>query len=399
MASTQSTRRFAVLGGLGALVVLAILFAGEKPRAAAAVRVPTDPAEVLETLVSGNDPRAKQAAELRQALATNPKDLGAALALAKANIGLSRAHADPRYLGQAQAVLAPWWVEDAPAPVLVLRATIEQSLHDFDSALRHLDAALKQQPNNAQAWVTKAVIQTVRAEYESARESCAEVAALAGELTFAVCDTQIDSLNGKAQEAYSRLSKLLDLARSPEEKEWAVSSMGEYAARFGDVKTAEEDLIDALNMDPNDAYARGVFADLLLDVGRNQDVIKLLEGMESDDAMLLRLTIAEHRMRGPKLEEHREILASRFEASHARGDVVHRREEARFRLELERDPEGALKLAQANWQVQKEPWDVRVFLAAATMAHDKKAAAPVLAHVEATHLQEPVVESMIAGLK
>jgi adenosyl cobinamide kinase/adenosyl cobinamide phosphate guanylyltransferase len=48
---------------------------------------------------------------------------------------------------------------------------------------------------------------------------------------------------------------------------------------------------------------------------------------------------------------------------------VHLREEARFTLQLLNSPEAALKLAQQNWQVQKEPADVRILLEAALRAH------------------------------
>src|SRR5437588_11570286 len=39
---------------------------------------------------------------------------------------------------------------------------------------------------------------------------------------------------------------------------------------------------------------------------------------------------------------------------------VHIREEARFTLHLLNDPQTALKLAQENWQVQKESADLRI---------------------------------------
>ena len=68
-----------------------------------------------------------------------------------------------------------------------------------------------------------------------------------------------------------------------------------------------------------------------------------------------------------------EQLRDRFEASRLRGDRVHLREEARFTLHLLNDPKAALKLAQENWQVQKEPADVRILLEAALAAHDAAA--------------------------
>ena len=58
-------------------------------------------------------------------------------------------------------------------------------------------------------------------------------------------------------------------------------------------------------------------------------------------------------------------IAARYDDSRLRGDTVHRREEARFVLGVKHDARGALALARGNWEVQREPWDLRVFLAAA----------------------------------
>lgn len=61
-------------------------------------------------------------------------------------------------------------------------------------------------------------------------------------------------------------------------------------------------------------------------------------------------------------------LKARFDAAQLRGDTVHRREEARFALQLLDRPDQALKLALENWAVQKEPADARILLEAARAA-------------------------------
>jgi hypothetical protein len=85
-------------------------------------------------------------------LAQAPGDLSRATTLAAAHVRIARQEGDPRYLGYAQAALAPWWSDpNAPTSVLVLRATIRQSLHDFDAAVVDLGTALQREPRNAQA--------------------------------------------------------------------------------------------------------------------------------------------------------------------------------------------------------------------------------------------------------
>src|SRR4051812_6740896 len=107
-------RTLYTLAGLGGAVALCALVFGKAPQAAASsARVPTDPAEVLETLpYAATDARSRQITTLRRTLAAAPKDLPAAVRLAKLDIQLARERSDPRYLGHAQAALAPWWAEE-----------------------------------------------------------------------------------------------------------------------------------------------------------------------------------------------------------------------------------------------------------------------------------------------
>jgi len=111
---------------------------------------PSDDHQVLERL-----PTKTSTAELRllrraQAeLTSDPENLDASLRLARNYIDKSRSESDPRYLGYAQATLAPWWNSpEPPTEVLVLRATIRQSNHDFDNALADLAKAIKGDPAN-----------------------------------------------------------------------------------------------------------------------------------------------------------------------------------------------------------------------------------------------------------
>ena len=92
-------------------------------------------------------------------------------------------------------------------------------------------------------------------------------------------------------------------------------------------------------------------------------------------------------------------MAARFEAARLRGDSVHQREEARFALAVARDPARALRLAEQNWRVQKEPADARVLLEAAAAARAPAAAAPVLAWLADTGCEWPRLRALAASLR
>ena len=97
----------------------------------------------------------------------------AAVALANAYYQISRSEGDPRYLGYAQAALAPWWKDpEAPTAVLVSRATILQSNHEFDRALADLDRAIAREPKNGRALLVRSTVLTVQGKYAEARADC-----------------------------------------------------------------------------------------------------------------------------------------------------------------------------------------------------------------------------------
>jgi hypothetical protein len=109
-------------------------------------------------------------------------------------------------------------------------------------------------------------------------------------------------------------------------------------------------------------YLLGAYADFLLDARRPQEVLTLLQNELRIDPLLLRFALAEQMVGAPAVFQHISDLDERFAMSRLRGDVSHRREEARFALHLSKRASDALQLAEANWTVQREPWDARLLL-------------------------------------
>ena len=114
--------------------------------------------------------------------------------------------------------------------------------------------------------------------------------------------------------------------------------------------------------------------------------------------MLLRLAIAERRLKSASFETHLEDLKQRFEEAHLRGSSVHRREEARFELELRDAPQPALKLALENFQVQRETADVRIALEAALAAARPERVREVLSFVRESRLEDRQITGLVARL-
>ncbi len=366
----------------------------------AAPYTPKDGAQVIETLPRRSDTIQQDLHRMRKELWKRPHDLGLATRLAQRYIALGRSEADPRYFGYAQAALAPWWQQAAPpVQVRLLRAILRQSTHHFDAALADLDGVLAFEPHNAQAWLTRATIQTVRGDYNGATASCARVSNLSSQLVAMTCIANIGAANGRARSSEQMLELTLQRSSGADQhiQLWALTLLAEMAARRDDPAAAETRFKAALALAPGDTYLLGAYADFLLDRQRPAEVIALLGKSTRIDALLLRRALA-LKQRGTDaqaLAADVAELTARFDAAMRRGDSVHQREQARFELALRGNAASALKLAQHNWAVQKEAADVRIYLEAAAGAGDTGAAKPVLDWI-AAHQVEDVVALRLA---
>ena len=376
-----------------------IAVSGSIDGAHAAPFVPIDDAQVLERLSERNTPQYRQLRALQAASASAPGDLSRATALAAAHIRIAHQEGDPRYLGYAQSALAPWWRDpNAPTPVLVLRANIRQSLHDFDGAVADLGIVLQREPRNAQALLTRATVRTVQGKYIDARSDCTVLAEAAPEIYVVICLAAIDSVTGRARLASESLARALStLSRiDAASRAYAETTLAEIAHRIGDI-AAQAHFAAALQADPRDLYLIGAYSDWLLDQGRYADVIPLVIKETRVDPLVLRLGLAQQALQRPDAETTIRVLRAQFDASRARGDVVHRREEARFELHLGRNPGKALVLARDNWGVQREPADLRILAEAAAATGDADALATVRRWLAETGLEYRAVTERAAA--
>ncbi|HEY0587110.1 MAG TPA: tetratricopeptide repeat protein [Pseudoduganella sp.] len=399
---------------LAAIAALAV-----QSSALAAPYVPQSGAEVLETLPRPSETASAALLRQRAQLAAAPRDPAVAAEAAQRYIELGRASGDPRYFGYAQAALAPWWnVAAPPVPVLLLRATLLQSSHRFEEAVRDLAAVTRADPANAQAWLTLATVQVVRGEYDAAVRSCGRLSSLAGRLASMTCLANARAGSGQLGTSEHLLALALersDAAGGAETGDqassqaglrlWALTLLGELAVRRGDAARAEQRFRQALVLAPADSYLLGAYADLLLDQGRHADVQALLRNHLRVDGLLLRHTIALQAAApvrapaAPAVASAITELQARFDASVRRGDAIHQREQARFELQLRYNVRTALQLALANWQVQKEPADLRIVLEAALAARDPAAARPALAWRRQHGLEDSKIAALVRRLE
>ena len=354
--------------------------------------VPASDEEVLERLaVSPSDPALRQLRALQGQLRQVPDNLALATRVATGYLELGRVTGDPRYAGYSEAAVTPWWhLDNPPSEVLVLRATLRQRMHQFDAALADLATVLNSNPRNVQARLTRATVLQVQGAYEGARAECQALKNLTSELVWTCCLTGVTASTGRLDESYRQLRAAFD--RHPPGQSglqsWVLTSLAELAARAGMMPEAEAHFRAALAVDSADPYLLGAYADFLLDSHRSAEVLPLLRDKTGADPLLLRYALALQAQGANEVQAQVEKLRDRFAASRLRGDRVHLREEARFALHLLDAPAAALELAQENWQVQKEPADVRILLEAALAAHNSEVIAAVTDWLKETRLED-----------
>jgi len=364
------------------LAVLAVTVACLAPaHLLAAPRLPTDPAEVLERLpMRPADATARELAGLRAAVtraATEaPDDPLPAARLAGRYYELAVARGDPRYIGYADAVLAPF-ARNRTAAVLAVRGQLRQYRHDFDGALQDFAAALEADPQFASAHAWRGAIYLVQANYAAAKSECDALLALDRATLYGGCIGLVLAYGGRMEAGYAALQRALDETRDAGNRLWLLTRLGEVAAWRGQPEAAERHYRAALALGIDDGYLLAAWSDFLLDRQRPAEVVKWLAGWEASDGLLLRLALAGTALKQPAAKAHVQALADRFAAAKVRGDTTHRAEEARYLMHLAGDPGAALAVAAANYRVQREPRDARVLLEAAIAARDAGAAQPV----------------------
>lgn len=334
--------------------------------AAAAPWVPRSDAEVVQRL-----PYRLDAAERarREALARDPAQLPLAASAARQALERARVHGDPRELGVAEAVLAPWWLRaDAPAEAVLLRARVLQARHDFDLAAAQLRSLLSRSDlsinERAQALLDAAALHQLRGDLGEARALCEALQPLAA-LPATACTAELDSLSGQARSAAQVLAQLGGgRARDP----GLALVRAELAERLGD--DAQAPALYRLSLAGEDTvYTRAALADWLLARQRAAEALLLVERSADAeaDALLLRRVIALEQL-GRRDAALVTALRERLAAGERREPGRHAREQARFALDVDGQPREALRLARLNWQRQREPADAVLLMRAAQAA-------------------------------
>lgn len=280
-----------------------------------------------------------------------------AAALAREAIETARRTGDARYWGRARAALGAWWDDPrAPADLLVLQATVLQGQHAFDAAAVRLQQALSVDPLNAQAWLTLATLQRLQARYDEALRACAGVARAGAGFHARACALEMRSLRG--DDTARDWAALAAAAPDPGSLAWVQSLWGEHLERQGDDRGAAARYQDSLRAAP-DLYTALALADLRLRGQQPDAALQALADQPETDAVLLRRAAAWRQRGDARWQTALVALLDRQRGLERRGEDLtpHAREFGLMALWLQDDPRAALRWAERNLTLQKEPID------------------------------------------
>ena len=285
-------------------------------------------------------------------------------------ISLARQSSDPRYLGQAQALIGSQWNSpQAPHDLLTLQATIEQSRHEFEQASKTLRLALQRPaPSKAQAWLTLATIERVQGRYAASMKACNSITEPPAQLYARACALETLSMQGQWASAREGLAQLLSEQRLPVQQAWLQSLQAENELRAGDRAAALKYFSISLSL-ADDGYTALAYADTLLDEGQAQAVLRVLEAQPSSDSVLIRRARAYKLLNNPQAEVLVRELSSRFATLLQRGGMLgHAREQALFEGYVVGDSSAALAAAKENLKLQRESIDWLIAIRSAQAA-------------------------------
>lgn len=382
-------------------LILQGLLAGMLCAAGASHATPIAPAsdsEVIEVLPAMTGGRA-EARRLRQQLAQRPRDAALALAIAKRDLAQAHVLGDPRFAGMAMAAIAAWPdAASAPDDVLMMRATLQQYLHEFDASAASLQTLLARPgAPRPQAWLTLATVRRVQGRYAESDAACAQVGRAGAMLHANACAAENAALRGQVGRARATFAALLADPRQPAAtRAWLTTSVAELEQRAGRPRDAEVAFRAALALDP-DPYTTLDYADFLIEQQRPAEALTLLKGQPRSDAVLLRLAIAGELAKAPTAAADAAEMRERIALANERPDakIFHGREQAMFALVVDRDPARALELALGDVAYQREPLDLLVLARAARASGQAGALQQARRVIDAMGLVDQRIEAIL----
>lgn len=321
----------------------------------------TIPASADTVIATWPVSRSTPVQEAQLATRMRPADSHAVAQLANAYLREAALPGHSRFYGLAQAALQPLIDQGTGnADIWLAWAQVQQHQHAFKDALAALEKVKQQQPDNINAHLLAARIFLIQDNADAARQSCLTLLGNADLLTASGCALEVTSFQSDLAQSYQQLASLVEREQLPQDERgpWLAQILADMALRLKNPLAAEK-WLDTQRKENASVNFLSQWADVQLALDQPKKLVQTLQPIvqgatDVDDALLLRLALAEKKMGG---EQWRTELRERITLREQRMDNQHANEIARYYLDIDPQPQQALYWAQINWQNAREYGD------------------------------------------
>jgi hypothetical protein len=240
-------------------------------------------------------------------------------------------------------------------------AVIKQHYHRFEESKELLLTLLKAQPKNPNALLLLSNMYSVLGEHELAEKMCIRLISIAPQTTVATCVFNVRAQTGDLKSSLEQLSAFLKNNHlSGESNEglaiWSAETLASLARANGELERAQKILAPYTNKKVPVSFWV-LWSDIQLELDNPEQVKNRIESIvknsqNQDDALILRLTLAEQRL-VPLRSLWLAKVRARIDLRESRNDTEHAFDIALYYYFIEREYQKAHSWAQINWEQAK----------------------------------------------
>ncbi|MEO6366112.1 MAG: hypothetical protein ABIO38_08725 [Luteimonas sp.] len=325
-------------------------------------KIPASSETVLERLPKGY----AALMPLQSRIATPPAMQAQQLLAAASRTG------DARLATRADGLLQRLPSPSTDRQILRARAFSAQHRHDFTLALTLLDRLIALDARDGDARLARAQIHLLQGRLPKARSDCTTLALGIDSGRGLLCVAALSSRIGNYSAAIDVLDRWLQARQDDGLRRYALVMRAETASRI-QASDADAWYQRALALDRDDVRTLASYARHLRAKGAHAQVMALLRNVPSHDGLQLQRALAAHALGDPEAPALARMQGRRYALARAAGSEPELRDEAEYMLTLARNPPAALRLAQRNFETQRDVEDVAILQRAAHAANRPQA--------------------------
>jgi tetratricopeptide (TPR) repeat protein len=356
--------------------------------------VPPDDNTVIATLPLKPLRLAEQARQARQA---QPGKNSSVMALLEE----FRETRDLRLIGRAKSALGEkWTAAEVDSQTHMIRAYIYQHEHNFDIALKELDALLRVNTAYGDGHLLKASILQIQGHYRLAQEECRRIQGAQDAVLGETCGLWQGSMSGDLENSFRSLQKLQRQypGKTKEAESYRLGALADMASRSGEVKLAIEYLQGALELQPLNTSLRSRLIDELINTSKYAEALTFTTKNDDDDSDLVHRAVILKHQTGHVPAELTEIFLEHQRLVDIGAQTVELdRAAASFYLYVMEQPTAAHRFALKNWTKQREPIDTRLLATTSRAVKDDKALQKIREFIEEVGFQDAQIGDLRIG--